>query len=342
VTPDSYPVGVFGRSISGNGGTGIYTESLFSTDCISPIYTGSGNGTRFTGIDSYWGQPAAPHTTLHISSSVHCGSKGYLAAADPLSTVANALACPGNTATNNDQSGDGGLVNATIGAACYHTYQRPDGSWYPDGVCPAGATSPYGNGMCDTTAFTTADLTRYGYRPRGLSDSEYAMLKGRARTQGTYNIPVTSVSAALTAVVNSGINNPVLYWDCSTAGSICSSTSPLSLSANDFVSLFGSAPTTSGGACPVTMRIVTIIVEHADVTLSGGNSGWLDAAVFAPDGSLNANGGYQILGTAFAGNIDLGGTTAYSLDPCLVANFPGPVLTVRQTGFREDDATDVP
>ncbi len=343
VTPDAFPIGVFGQTVSGNGGTAVYTESLFTTDCVSPIDTGSGNGTRFTGLDAFWGQPAAAHTTTHISSAVHCGNNGYITSGSPSNPSPSTANCPNNAALNSAQSGDGGLVSITTGAQCYHTYQRADGSWYPDGVCPAGAVSPYGNGICDTTAFTTADLQRYGYRPRGLSDAQYAALKSRAQSQGTYNIGVSSISATLINLANGGINSPVLYWDCANAGNICSGSQGLSLKYSDFPSgMYASPPASAGQACQSPMRILTIVVEHANLTFQGGNSAWFDAAIFVPDGSFNGNGGYQILGTLFSNNLDLGGTQAWALDSCWLQSFPGPILSLKQTSFREDDAADVP
>ncbi len=235
------------------------------------------------------------------------------------------------------------MVSALTGASCYHTFQRADGSWYPDGVCPSGVTSPYGNGLCDTTAFTTADLERYGYRPRGLSDAEYAALKSRAQSQGTYNIAVGSISARMTALVNGGISNPVLYWDCSNAGNTCSGTNPLSLAWSDFpAGMFENAPVADSTPCSSTVRVVTIVVEHGSFVFQGGNSTYFDSAIFVPDGSFNGNGGYQIVGTMFSNNLDLGGTQSFTLDHCWLDNFPGPVLTVTQTNFRENDATDVP
>jgi hypothetical protein len=342
VTPDKYPIGVFGQSLSGNGGTSIVTESLFTTNCISPAWNGSGNGTRFTGYDSYWGQPAAPHTTTHISTANNCAAWGYIHADTPANPAPVAGACPNNTALNAAQSGDGGLVSATMGSQCYHVYQRPDGSWYPDGVCPTGATSPYGNGLCDTTAFTTADLNRYGYRPRGLSDAQYAALKARAQAQGTYNLPPGNISAAVTSLLNGGINHPVLYWDCSTAGSICSTAQALWLHQSDFpAGAFETAPVASGGSCSL-VRVVTIVVVHAGLKFSGGTNTWFDGAFFVPDGSFNGDGGYNVLGTLFSNNLDLGGTQNFTLDSCWVQSFPGPVLNLTQTGFREDDAVDVP
>jgi len=342
VSPDKFPIGVFGQTVSGNGGTAVYTESLFTTSCVSPIDTGSGNGTRFTGIDSYWGQPAAAHTTTHISTGVACNSKNYIMSGSPAATAPSTKNCPNTTAINNEQSGDGGLVSASVANQCYRTYQRPDGSWYPDGVCPSGVTSR-GDGLCDTSAFTTADLLRYGYRPRGLSDAQYSALKSRAQSQGTYNIPTGNVSAAIAGLLNGGVNNPVLYWDCANAGSVCSSTSALSLSANDFpANTFLRAPTPTGQSCGTPMPIVTIVVEHGNMTFQGGNNTWFDGAFFVPDGSFDGNGGYEILGTLFSNNLSLGGTQQWALDSCWVTAFPGAVLTITQTSFREDDASDVP
>jgi hypothetical protein len=340
VTPDTFPIGVFGRSVSGNGGTALYTESLFTTGCFSPIYTGSGNGTRFTGIDSYWGQPAAPHTTNHISSKVNCGANGYIAHGNSGNGNASNNNCPNNTALNSSQSGDGGIVSSTVGSACFHTYTRPDGSYYPDGVCPEGAI-PRTDGLCDTTAFTTADLNRYGYRPRGLTGEQYNALKTRAQSMGTYNLAPGSVSAAVSALLSAGVTSPVVYWDCSNAGSVCSSGNGLSLRASDFpANTFNLAPTSDGSCSP--MPIVTIVVEHADLTFQGGNNTWFDGAIFVPDGSFNGNGGYNILGTLFSNNLDLGGNQTWALDSCWLTAFPGAVLTIKQTKFREDDAKDVP
>jgi hypothetical protein len=341
---------VFGQTLSGNGGTNLYTESLFTTSCVYPIYTGSGNGTRFQGIDSYWGQPAAAHTTYHVSSANSCGSSGYIASPSPVGSASDAHCPSGSTGTslypstppmNAHQTGDGGLVGpgAGQGAACYHEYKRPDGSWYPDGVCPTGVPSR-GDGLCDTTAFTTADLQRYGYRPRGLTDAQYAALKLRAQSTGTYNIPVGNVGARIQAALSSGINDPVLYWDCSQASSNCTS-GAVSLSYSNFPAGAFATPPTSG-SCANPYQIVTIIVEHGDLTFQGGNNTWFDAALFVPDGSFNGNGGYNINGTLFSNNLSMGGNQAWDLDTCWVTNFPGAIIQVQQSGFREDDAKDAP
>lgn len=346
VTPDKFPIGVFGQTVSGNGGTAVYTESLFTTGCVSPRQSGNGNsnGTRFSGIDSYWGQPAAGHTTSHISTANNCGSGGYIHSSSPSSTTAAAGACPSDSLLSYDQDGDGGLVSSSVGSACYRNYTRPDGSSYPDGVCPSGVTPSRPDGLCDTTAFTTADLERYGYRPRGLSDDQYKSLKERSQAQGLYNVTISSIANQINSVVNvQQVNNPIVYWDCSETNSACSSGGTLSLKYSDFPpGLFDKAPTDTTSSCQKPFRIVTIVVEHANLDFQGGNNTWFDAAVFVPDGSFSGAGGYSILGTLFSNNLELGGGQNWQLDKCWVTNMPGPLTTIRQIGFREDDSKDVP
>ncbi|MEP7055024.1 MAG: pilus assembly PilX N-terminal domain-containing protein [Actinomycetota bacterium] len=302
VTPLSYPIGVFGTALSGNGGTAIYTSSLFTKDCVQPRWDGSGNGTRFSGVDPYWGIPAAAHSTSHISTANNCGAGGYIHATSPASAH-----CPNVAALNFDQSGDGGPVAA---GSCYHSAVMPDGSFYPPN---------------DTTLFTAADLQAYGYRPRGLSDAEYASLKARAQSLGTYNISTGSIMTKLNAALAAGINQPVVYWD----------NGNVSLSDNDFPAAFGRAP---GGTC--NNQSVTIVVEHGNATFQGGNSSWFDGVAFVPDGNWNGNGGYNWLGTLFANDLTLGGNQKFQLDDCMVDNMPGPVMQVTATAFREDDSKD--
>lgn len=329
VTPDRYPIGVFGATLSGNGGTSILTESLFTTQCISPRQDGNGNGTRFSGIDPYWDQPASAHTTSHVSTANNCGSGGYI--------QSSAAPCNTNDALKYDQTSDGGSVTT---GTCYQAYTRTDGTTYPDGACTSLA-SIRADGLCETTKFQFSDLKRYGYRPRGLSDSQYAVMKARAKSQGLFNLGASSVSAALTAQLNAGVAQPVLYWDCSTSNTACSpGSSTVSLGYSDLPSgQFAVPPNTS--PCPANLPVLTIVVEHGNMTWQGGNSRWIDASFFVPDGSFNGNGGYNILGTLFSNNLDLGGNQTFELDSCFLKNFPGPVLDVTQSNFREDDSKDV-
>lgn len=315
VTPDSYPIGIFGEATIGNGGTGVVQESLFTRGCVYPRETGGGNGTSFTGIDPYWGIPAAAHSTSHVSTANNCGASGYIHNLTP-----TAAHCPdGRGYSSNqvnamkfDQSADGGAV--TAGSPCYHSYTKTDGSTYPP---------------TDSTFFGLADLQSYGYRPRGLSDAQYAALRVRAQAQGLYNVAASSISAKITAAAAAGISQPVVYYDNSAS---------VALSYSNFPA--GSFERAPGSPCGAP--IVTTVVEHGDLTFQGGNSNWFDAAIFVPDGGFYGNGGYNILGTVFANTLSLGGGQTFALNGCFARGIPGPILDVRAVKFREDDSKDVP
>ncbi len=303
VTPDRFPIGVFGEQVTGNGGTSVVSESLFTRACVSPLETGNGNGTRFTGIDPYWGIPSAPHSTTHLSTTNSCGAGGYVhKVGQPCSTYA---------ALKYAQSGDGGPVSS---GACYHSYLKANGGYYPEN---------------DSTFFGLADLQRYGYRPRGLSDAQLSALRVRAQSQGLYNVPTGSIAAKIVAANTLGISQPVVYYE---------NVADVALSYSDFpAGYFGRAP-----GEPCNNSIVTIVVEHGNLTFQGGNATWLDAAIFVPDGTFAGNGGYNILGTLFANNLSLGGNQAFALDDCFVKSLPGPILAIHAVAFREDDSKDVP
>jgi hypothetical protein len=364
VTPDTFPVGVFGATVTANGNTAVQTESLFTQGCISPLFNGHGNGLTFGGVDAYWGQPAAPHSTVGLSTSNNStcasGDSGRVppGPGSPSTSPSDSncpdgsLTPPGGNPSQNTvsssangldyfQSPTGGLVGPGTGQGkdCYRIFTRSDGTYYPDGVCPAGYTgAKQPDGLCDTTAFTVADLQRYGYRPRGLSDAQYAALKARAQAAGTYNLAETSISAALAAAQAAGTADPVLYWDCST-GSVCSGGSP-TVKVSDFPSSFTQAPV-GNGSCPANMPIVTIVVVHGSLLIIGGNNTWIDAAVFVPDGNYGGNGGANIYGTMFSNSLGLGGNQDFQLDNCWIQDFPGADLVVKVLSFRENDSTDL-
>jgi hypothetical protein len=311
VTPATFPIGVFGEQISGNGGTRVYSESLFARACIAPRETGSGNGTRFTGTDPYWGIPAAAHTTSHISIGATCpaSQQSYVntASAPCPDTSSNNVISGAASVLKYDQSGDGGPVGPS--SACYHTMIHPDGTYF------------------DSTKFTLADLQAFGYRPRGLSDAEYSALKSRAKTLGLYNVSVGSLSASITTLLASGVNQPVIYWD----------NGDVNLSYSDFpAGAFDRAP---NGTCAA--RSVVVVVEHGDLTFQGGNNTWFDGSFFVPDGTWTGNGGYNVLGTMWANDVALGGNEQWQLDSCYVQNMPGPILNIKALSFREDDSRDV-
>jgi Tfp pilus assembly protein PilX len=330
VRPEEFPIGVFGEQVTGNGGTAVYNESLFTRECVSPRNDGSGNGTRFQGMDAFWDQPAAAHSTTMVSTSNGCSSSG---------NIHESTNCPTASALKNDQSVSGGPVAS--GDQCYRTHLRQNGSHYPDAAPTEGCT-PRADGLCDSTSFTEADLKRYGYRPRGLSDDQYEALASRARATGTHNVAASTLSAKLTAALAAGIKQPVVYIDCDEAPSLCpGDTYDFSLS--NIPSAFQQAPNPVGTftRCATGPQpVVTLAVLKGNAEYSGGNSSWFDAALFVPDGRWRGNGGYNILGTIFTNDLSLGGNETFQLDSCFIRDLPAPLMQIQTLNFSQDDARD--
>jgi hypothetical protein len=209
-----------------------------------------------------------------------------------------------------DQSGSGGDLSGT---PCNGLYKRAHGSFYPT-----------------TSKFDSTDLATYGYRPRGLTDAQYKALLSQAQSQGTYNIATSAVSSTLTTLANAGITSPVLFWD----------NQDVALKLSDFPDTF-KRPLNQPATC--TASSVTIVVSGSgnDLNYSGGNTApFLSASIFVPDGKITGQGGYNIIGTVFANEIDLGGNPDYYMDQCFASNPPGALLDVKATDWREADSKD--
>lgn len=302
VTPANYPIGVYGTRLVGNGGTTVMNEMLFTQDCVSPRYNGSGNGMRFDGVDPYWGEPASANSTTQVSTSNSCGSSGYVHSAGP---------CPSSEALRFDRTASGGAIPAD--SPCSFTYVRPDGT----------------SGRRLSTEFSMEILQRdYKFQAGGLSDSQYKALKARAQSLGTYNPAVGDVHTRLNAAVVAGVNQPVIYYD---------NVSEVSLSRTNIPApTFARAP---GASC--TPYSVVIVVRNGNLTYQGGTSEWRDLALFVPEGNFTGNGGYNILGTLFTQQLSITGGQRFELDACFIKNLPGPVLDLKVVSFREDDRQDV-
>lgn len=312
VTPYPFPIGVFAEGFSGNGNVGIHKMSLFTNGCMFNRQRDdqSGSGLQFQYdssagrpvLDLIYDQPAAAHAIGDISTSNQsCGSGG---GGGPIHQPT--ARCNANFRF--DQSGSGGAL--TAGDACYGKYVRTDGSVYPT-----------------TSGFGGADLQRYEYRPRGLTDAQYDALRAQAQSQGTYDIPTSGVSARLSALATAGISSPVLFWD----------NGDVALRSSDFPATF-LRNLSDSGTC--ASQSVTIVVTGTgnDLKYTGGNTApFLVGSIFVPDGELTGQGGLNTIGTAFAKVIDLGGNVEFYMDQCFASNPPGAVLDVQVTNFRELD-----
>ena len=317
VAPYVFPIGVFSETFSGNGNVGLHYESLFTNGCVTNRQRDDQNGSGFAFvwdaannrpvIDTVYDQPASAHATGAISTSNNsCGSGS---GGGPIHRGNGNSVVPCNTNFKYDQDADGSAL--TAGDGCYGAYTRADGTKYPT-----------------TSAFTLAELQRYGYRPRGLTDAQYDALRTQAQAQNTYNPSAGSLGATLTSLYAAGVTSPVIYYD----------TGNISLNLSDIPAVF--KRTVNPATC--TPGNVTIVVVNGNLSYSGGNtSPFLAASTFVPDGTLTGQGGFNTIGTVFANIIDLGGNPDYYMDSCFADNPPGATRDVRVTTWREDDGKDV-
>jgi len=319
IAPFPFPIGVFADSFAGSGNVGIHRMSLFSNGCIKNRQRDDAPGSGFQfeydtavgrpRLDVVNDQPATAHTTDTTSTSnKSCDEKG--GSGGPIHEP-GLPAC--NTVFPWDQSKAGGALSP--GDDCYGKHTRVDGSVYPT-----------------TSKFDQAELARYGYRPRGLTDGQYDALRTQASAQGTLNLPVGSVAAALNALEPSGVNSPVLYWD---NGSV-------SLNLSQIPAAYKRAENNDLTSC--TTKSLTIVVdgEGNNLSFSNGNtSPYVVASLFVPGGTLTGVGGSNTIGTVFAKFLDLSGNPDFFMDKCFAANPPGATLNVEVVNWREDDSKDV-
>jgi len=322
VTPYPFPIGVFAETLSGNGNVGVHSESIFTNGCMMNRQDDShpGSGVQFQWdsannrpvIDLIYDQPVAAHAVGNVSTSnTSCGSSGGgFPIHETSNTNSTRVYC--NPTFKYDQDGEGGAL--TSGDGCYGAYTRSDGTKYPT-----------------SSSFTAAELQNYGYRPRGLSDAQYDALRSQAQAQGTYNIPVASISSTLSALAAAGISSPVLYWD----------NTSVSVTQTDFPASF-LRDLNASGSCGTNSVTIVVAGPGHDFSYQGGNTApYLVASIFVPDGTLTGTGGRNTIGTVFAKTLDLGGNVDFYMDNCFATNPPGATLDAHVLTWREDDSKDI-
>lgn len=329
VRPDKFPIGVYADDASTGGTFGINRESLFTKGCLAhrefdsydstgtPNTTTSGGGIAFSGVDPQYDLPAAAHAAQFVTQANTTSCSSGTSSSKKQANVHDASQswAPCNTLDLYDQDSQGGDLTGT---ACYDKWTSPvTGRKYPT-----------------TSKFTLNDLQTYGYRPGGLSDSQYKSLKAMAITTGTYftSTSTSSLNAALTAA---NATTAVVYFDLTSGGG------KVTLKPSDIPSSYFRSPTDSN--CAANLHSIVFVVRGGDMVYnsSGNAPGPLVASIFVPDGNYSGQGGATIIGTLFAKSIDGTGTQNWYLDQCFVDNPPGPVMSVQVTNYREVDTRDV-
>lgn len=311
VKPYPFPIGVFSETLTGAGGAEIRNESLFTFDCVEQRQKDSApaGGLRFntSGVDLQWDLPPTAHSTQDIVTGNNCNnSKIHTPAA----------AC--NPDYMFDQSGSGGNLLST---SCYR-------SW----------TSPYtGKKYPDTSKFTINDLQTFGYRPRGLSDSIYSLLKSRAQASGTYssnkNGTTPSGGSVFTNLAALGGAQAVLYFELSG--------DKVTLGPGNIPDAYFRTENAGPSCSPSSLVIVVTgggLTANSMGTQTSGDKK-LVTSIFVPDGSYDGAGNLPIIGTIFAKEMKLAGTADFRLDQCFVDNPPSSIIDVKMQRFFEDDAS---
>lgn len=314
VTPRQFPIGVFARTLTGNGSPGIHHESLFTLDCVfgrTPDTDTPGGGLSFTGIDAYYNIPAAAHSTQYVSTANNSNNGGGCNSGSRYNEHKSNVC---NTTFPFDQDAQGGDLTGTT---CYN----------------AGPTKYPGTANYATTSqFTVGTLQSYGYQPGGLSADEYATLKSQAASTGTYYNASQINTSPYTALSALTAKNPVLYYDAG-GGTV-------KLGPSDIPIRFFRATTDT---TPCATDALIIIVRNGNLTFNsvGAAPGSLVASIFVPEGTYSGAGNLPVIGTLFANNISLQGTQDFYLDKCFVSSPPGGVLSLRTQNYREVDTHNV-
>lgn len=297
VRPLAFPLGIFTHDKINNGGTGSVTsESVFSDSCID-----SRNNLTFTGIDAYYGIPAAAHSTAYI-------------------TTANLSYCENDL--NAVRLTDNKAVHRAAVGTCNSTYpydrdSAPLGGPFPAGSACGSAPNQYTTSSNFDLAMLKADP--FNYLPRGLTDAQYTLLRSRAQADGTYYTTTTPPSwpNATTSP------NPILYFKLTTGQEVNIQTE------------LNSYAWTSDASCALQHPAVVIVVEGGDLRVNSNSS--ISGAVFTPDGTFTYAGGAQLVGTLFAKQLKMTGNANISVNECYAKSTPGGVMEVKPIRFREVD-----
>lgn len=302
ITPFKFPIGVFGHTINAGGTGAVHYESMFTDGCI---YKRS--KIAFEGIDRYFGIPAAAHSSQYITDSV--GSGPSCPVTDNKNIHKSAVC---NPLYPYDQDAQGGPL--TSGDGCYGLH---------------AGTYPTTSHIDAASIYTT-----YDFQPPGLSASQLEALRVSAQQQGFYFTNTTAIPAVLQpADAWKTRKHPVLFYDLK-GGSVGGTV--------DLKDLTGysrpSDQTANSASC--TGASAVVIVMNGNVAMNGNTT--LAAHIFAlspsPHGQIGKlNGGFQLIGTIYANQIDLTGTGDIHLDDCALQNLPGPLFGLALSNFVEVD-----
>jgi hypothetical protein len=325
VTSTDLPLGIFARTFSGGGDASVARESIFSTGCVY-------NREKIEmapGLDLAYGIPVGVHSSQIITESN--GSGQFCPTTNsPIHRSGNQNQNPRPCSTDYpyDQDKLGGSLLSTTCASTQTTYPGKYGPQDLDGV---SGNEVEGSFIKDEATL----LSLFGLRTPVLSQIQVDQLRATASLQG--NLMYTANPPSPAGVWDPGkggtIRHAVLFFDLQ--GSELGSTVDLNKIIN-----YGRAANISATDASCQSKSLVIVIVGGNARLNSTQD--LFASLFltssAPYGQLTkSNGTSNFIGTIFADNVHLVGTTDLSLDTCFMANLSPALLGLSAENYREED-----
>lgn len=316
VTPFAFPLGVYSHAkIVLGGQVKIAQETLFSGDCIeSRKQLDFVPGPTNSIVDPYHDIPAGAHSVSYI-------------------TEANIAKCSNNLSTVT------GSIHSTSTCAVMTNDPTLKKNYPTDQSGLGGPFSPPGGNPCTTATMSKGDYPTkgskfdletlretYGFVPRGLTDEQFALLKSKAKANGTYYPAGSTIGFPTPSTVpGSPGYNPVIYIE------------DQNLSLTSQLDGYGWV---NDPACTGRHPSVILVIERG--TLKIGSSTRFTGHIFVPDGSTDFSGGADLTGTIFTAEMKFtgGGNNAsgnIGLNDCFAKNTHGGLLDITKDRFRQVD-----
>lgn len=329
VKPFDFPLGIFTRdNLTASGQVPIFTESVLSRGCINDR-----DKLTFTGYDAAYkdalGQPvrAAAHSVGYITRANSCSSNP-LTDSQRIHPNGFPRYCAASPFKYDQDALGGRLDDPGSDPSCGALADQ-----YSDFIDPKNPAA----GTEETSKFTIEKLERiYGYKPRALSDAQYAAMKLKARGDKTYfEVSGNTVQAGAlplpcgAAPCPAGkplVTYPVVYIKAPAGTTVKFQNTDLA----------GYKYPAIDSPCPTVPSVIIVVEGGGNLEFAGSQA--ITGSIFVPDGNFNFQAG-EVVGTVFAKNLQLTGNSVMRQTPCSLRNMSGSLLTVDPQRFHQDDAS---
>ncbi len=310
VKPFDFPLGVYTQSkINLGGNVTVTRESVFSGSCVD-----SRNKLSFVADpadgkfdDPYNGMPAGVHSASYITNRNEsvCSTNLAQVKATDVNAIHFASTCNSTYFADQDATPLGGPFTSPSGDFC---------------KSKTTGKADYDNKGSEFSLDTLRDV--YGFKPRGLSDEQFAVLKAKAKAAGTwFPSGVTPVFPTASYTPSNPGYNPVVYIE------------DQNVSLTNQLNGYAWTPDPS---CTGLHPSVIVVIERGNLNL--GSSTSITGNLFVPDGEIAFAGGANLLGTMFSKDLKFTGSGNVGLNDCVVKNTNGGILSITKTRFRELDS----